>query len=81
MIHVGVSIDSHCICIERQSFNRYYYNEDVVDKCPLNETCVEKGNDILATSLNVDDMCKATNSVFQCDNLNATCEPSMDPGR
>ena len=74
-------MDSECISIEKQSFNLYYSSEDITDKCPENEVCVEGGCDILKTELDVNKMCATCNKVFLFADLNAKCEPSMDPGK
>ena len=81
MIHVGVSMESTSICIERQSFNLDYCIGDEVDKCPAKEICVEEGSVILVTKLDVDKLCEVSNTVFKCGASKACCEPSIDPGR
>ena len=72
---------STTVCVEKQSFNTCYCSGDVDGKCPPNEICIENGLATLETKLIVEKLCNASNEVFKSENLKASCEVSLDPGR
>lgn len=81
MIHVGVSKNDTQISLEKQSFNINYELKDINNQCPANHCCLENSPEILSTKLDVDNLCKISNSLFSQRNLKAYCGPSVDPGR
>lgn len=76
IIHVGVSKGDNQISLEKQSFNLGYNHQDIQDKCPANECCVENGAEILQTKLDVDRLCKVSNSRLESCNSEGKSIPS-----
>ena len=81
MIHVGVSMGSDCINIEKQAFNTDYTLKDVNNQCPADLICIPNGKSTKTTRLNVDKICKSVNDKFMSEFCKMPCECSTDPGR
>jgi len=80
VIHVGVSGGATSICIEEQSFNDEYNENDITNACPPSNCCCPNGKRCLKTKLDVAQLCSYTNQSCHDVGCSVFCQSSSDPG-